>query len=274
MKNRFLYIVALLFAFLPACAQEVDDGNAISSDSVRQVVVSNIVPVNDVVGREKSPYTFRPTRLILPAAMIGVGAWAVDNGFLKKEKGKLQNQFQDWSGGKTVKIDDYLQYLPTAASLVMPYLGTNPRLGELDRWIVRVNGYGLMIGLTWGTKKLVNEWRPDGSDEDSFFSGHCAKSFLAAEMIRIDYGPWYGLAAYSVACGVGVLRMYNNKHWANDVIAGAGIGILSARVAYWLLPIEKRILGLDKKKDTSVVAVPYYSPQGGGKLGATVGISF
>lgn len=28
--------------------------------------------------------------------------------------------------------------------------------------------------------------------------------------------------------------MYNNKHWLGDVAAGAGIGILSTTLSYWL----------------------------------------
>ena len=30
--------------------------------------------------------------------------------------------------------------------------------------------------------------------------------------------------------------MYNNRHWLTDVAAGAGIGILSTKIAYWLYP--------------------------------------
>ncbi|MDE6694481.1 MAG: phosphatase PAP2 family protein, partial [Bacteroidales bacterium] len=45
---------------------------------------------------------------------------------------------------------------------------------------------------------------------------------------------------YTVATSVAFLRMYNNRHWLNDVIAGAGIGILSARIGYWMLPLYQR----------------------------------
>lgn len=29
----------------------------------------------------------------------------------------------------------------------------------------------------------------------------------------------------------------DGHHWVTDVIAGAGVGILSARVGYWMLPV-------------------------------------
>lgn len=44
------------------------------------------------------------------------------------------------------------------------------------------------------------------------------------------------MAGYAVAAGVGAMRVYNNKHWCSDILAGAGIGILSASIMYWLAP--------------------------------------
>ncbi|HSZ32377.1 MAG TPA: phosphatase PAP2 family protein [Puia sp.] len=52
---------------------------------------------------------------------------------------------------------------------------------------------------------------------------------------------WYGISGYVVAGSVAYLRMYNNKHWLNDVVAGAGFGILSTRLAYILYPKMKKI---------------------------------
>ena len=43
----------------------------------------------------------------------------------------------------------------------------------------------------------------------------------------------------------GFLRMYNNKHWLSDVVAGAGIGIMSTKIAYWIYPVIKRKLFID-----------------------------
>jgi membrane-associated phospholipid phosphatase len=36
--------------------------------------------------------------------------------------------------------------------------------------------------------------------------------------------------AYAAATGVGLARMYNDKHWASDVALGAAIGTLSGRI--------------------------------------------
>ena len=37
-----------------------------------------------------------------------------------------------------------------------------------------------------------------------------------------------------MVAATGYMRMYNNKHWFSDVVAGAGIGIVSTKIAYWI----------------------------------------
>jgi membrane-associated phospholipid phosphatase len=51
-----------------------------------------------------------------------------------------------------------------------------------------------------------------------------------------------------VATGTGFFRMYNDRHWLTDVAAGAGIGILCTKTAYWLYPKCKTF----KKKKQNV----------------------
>ena len=42
-------------------------------------------------------------------------------------------------------------------------------------------------------------------------------------------------------------------------MAGAAIGVLSARAAYWLLPLERKLLGWNESGRTAM-ALPAYSP--------------
>ena len=63
-------------------------------------------------------------------------------------------------------------------------------------------------------------------------------AFRAATMLHKEYGttrsPWYRIGGYTVATATAVSRMLNNKHWLSDVMVGAGIGILSTEVGYFL----------------------------------------
>lgn len=89
-------------------------------------------------------------------------------------------------------------------------------------------------------KNLIGRRRPDAwppstpDDWDgpfhgtSFPSGHTTASFAVASVIATQYRDikWIPIAAYSVASLAGISRIYDNKHWLSDVVAGATIGTL------------------------------------------------
>jgi membrane-associated phospholipid phosphatase len=65
----------------------------------------------------------------------------------------------------------------------------------------------------------------------SFPSGHSVSAFAAAAAVTSETSRWspgtrwvVGPVLYGGAALVGASRMYNNQHWASDVIIGAGIG--------------------------------------------------
>lgn len=140
-----------------------------------------------------------------------------------------------------------------------------------DRHDYLLFDHGILVN---GTKYFVDEKRPDSSAQNSFPSGHTATVFMGAELVRSEYGIGYGIGAYLVAGGVAFLRLYNDRHWLNDVVAGAGFGILSARIGYWLLPVNRKLFRLDKKKSATVIATsPFYQPDNHA-FGAALAIRF
>ncbi|MEN6559689.1 MAG: phosphatase PAP2 family protein [Acidobacteriota bacterium] len=67
---------------------------------------------------------------------------------------------------------------------------------------------------------------------ESFPSGHTAAAFALATVVSLRYRHsfWVGAASYSVAAAVGLSRMAMDRHWLSDVVAGAAIGHLVARL--------------------------------------------
>src|SRR5205814_6211749 len=82
-------------------------------------------------------------------------------------------------------------------------------------------------------KQATHIERPDGSDFQSFPSNHTIAAFMAAEFLHQEYkdqSPWISVAGYAMATTVASIRMLENHHWLSDVLAGAGIGILSTKI--------------------------------------------
>jgi membrane-associated phospholipid phosphatase len=77
-------------------------------------------------------------------------------------------------------------------------------------------------------------WRGfQGYNFQSFPSGHTTTAFAFASTVTREtqfwwpHGAWYvGTVFYGGASLVGLSRIYNNQHWASDVMAGAAIGTI------------------------------------------------
>ena len=203
---------------------------------------------------------FRATQLIAPGTLLLVGALGIgENAPLRKVNLAVQSGMQKISHGKRYSFDDYLQYAPVATYLTLCATPLKAKHTPGERIAVAAVTYMSMAALTNTLKYTICELRPDSSKRNSFPSGHTATAFAGAEIVRSEYGAGIGAAAYLMASTVAFMRMYNNRHWLNDVLGGAAIGILSARIGYWLLPLSRKIFKM--KWQQSVIATPTYFPE-------------
>ena len=204
-----------------------------------------------------STYHLSPKSLNLPGSLIAVGAFGVNNGWFRGIRNDVRDGMADLRGDHYCHIDDQLQYLPVISNIGLGLAGVKGRHSLREQLALTATSYVLMGGMVNGLKHTFREKRPDSDTRNSFPSGHTARVFMGAELVRTEYGGGYGIAAYTLATGVAFLRLYNDRHWVNDVFAGAGIGILSVRLAHLLLPFERKLFGWDK--DTQLTIVPTVS---------------
>ena len=131
--------------------------------------------------------------------------------------------------------DDYLQFVPAAAVYVLDLTGMKARNDVRTQTIKLLESELIMGILVYSLKNTTSVERPDGSADNSFPSGHTEQAFVSATFLHKEFGkgrPWISIAGYAVATSVGLLRVLNNRHWITDVIAGAGMGMLSVELAY------------------------------------------
>lgn len=129
----------------------------------------------------------------------------------------------------------FLQYAPMALPWVMKAAGVPTRSGWGRMALSQGVAAAIMLGTTQGMKAGVSSMRPDGADLNSFPSGHSALAFMGATATANELAhtsAWYPLGAYTLATAIAVERVVDGHHYPADVMAGAGVGILSTELGY------------------------------------------
>ena len=165
---------------------------------------------------------------------------------------------------KTYKRNEtYIQYLPLAATLGLKAFGVESRSSWARMAVSGAAGGAIMLAATQSMKHLISTGRPDNSDDHSFPSGHTATAFVTATILHREYGhisPLVSIGGYATAAATGILRIRKNRHWASDVAAGAGIGILATELGYCITDALFRNKGLDITGREDIISNRGYKP--------------
>ncbi|NPD92436.1 phosphatase PAP2 family protein [Xylanibacter muris] len=132
---------------------------------------------------------------------------------------------------------DVTRYVPWAGVIGLKACGVDSR----DSWKILLPKAAASAVVTVGTvyvmKETIHEWRPDYSDRKSFPSGHTAFAFAGAANLHHQYGhvsPWISIGGYAVATFTAVDRVCRDRHHWYDTVAGAAVGLLSAKLSFFI----------------------------------------
>jgi hypothetical protein len=196
--------------------------------------------------------------LLPPAILVAYGA---SNFFIKPVR-----QFDRWIYGEADEhnvapvshVENFFQYTPMVAVYALNLVGVHGKNTFIDRTIILVMSQGMLNLSLYTLKHSTHRLRPNNSDQLSFPSGHTGNAFAGAEFMAQELGevsPYYSVVGYAFATTTGVFRIFHQDHWFSDVVAGAGIGILSTKAAYLLYPYVRNRLfkaGREKEKNKDV----------------------
>ena len=252
MRNPLACTLLLVALTIGCAAQSIDSIPPAQPDSLGRWYTGNPVPKRK----------FKAVAFIAPVVLMGYGFAAVyDNGALKQLDLSTKAELQEDHPLFAAHVDDYLQFAPAAAVYALNLAGVKGKHNLFDASMLYATSAAIMGVSTHFVKQGVGRERPNESGQNSFPSGHTASAFMAAEFLHQEYkdvNPWIGYAGYFVATATGTLRMYNNKHWFSDVVAGAGFGIASTKISYLVYPYIKSLF--TNKKGGNFTFMPFHQP--------------
>ncbi|MDR0834000.1 MAG: phosphatase PAP2 family protein [Candidatus Symbiothrix sp.] len=200
---------------------------------------------------------FLTKEIILPASLMVAGSALV----------AVSDFNQDVSGlfpETHIKVDDLLQYAPVLGMYIADMAGVKAKNSAWNQTKYLAFSQLTCAVLVQTLKYTVREQRPNDGAYNSFPSGHTSVAFVGATVLFHEFKETNKPIAYSgfvVATAVGALRVTNRKHWVSDVLAGAGIGILSANLVYYFEPLKN---WQPFSKSGKIALSPYYNADSAG----------
>lgn len=239
-------------------------GEAQNNDTIQAQETQKDSTVTAII--EKNTLSYK--KLIIPTAFIGYGVASLSVRGLKQLNFSTRDEINEHKPDH-IRLDNYTQFAPAALVYGLNAVGVEGKHNFRDRTIIYGTSMLITSAIVVPLKHIVKEERPDQSNNLSFPSGHTAIAFASAQFMFREYKDTnflLGISGYSLAIFTGLYRMLNDKHWVGDVVGGAGFGILSTELAYWLYPKINNLL-TGKNKSSSAMVMPYYQNK-------TVGIGF
>ncbi len=181
-------------------------------------------------------------------ALCDPGTWAPAVGALVFSIDDFDERVSHWAVehnplfGTEDSADSASNYLSNALEVeVLATLLATPSGDTPEVWLPsKLKGAVVEAGALWATggltdllKGATGRWRPDGSDDKSFPSGHSANAFACATLANrnlesIDaldgIRPVLQIGNTVLASGVAWARVEARKHYPSDVLAGAALG--------------------------------------------------
>ncbi|HTE00015.1 MAG TPA: phosphatase PAP2 family protein [Mucilaginibacter sp.] len=240
-------IIVILFCILSF------EANAQITDTIKK----DLLTAPDTVKKLHS----KPFALIIPAGLITYGALSFAIHPIRRFDYYIQTDIRRSGPNFHSTAESYFQFAPIVMVYGLNLVGVSGKNTFIDRSALLGLSYGIFGVSALATKHATHRLRPNGGDYLSFPSGHTATAFLGAEFLAQEFSdksPVYTILGYGFAVTTGVFRMYNRDHWFSDVVAGAGFGILSTKVAYLVYPYIRNKLTHKDKSGKSTFIMPTY----------------
>jgi membrane-associated phospholipid phosphatase len=201
--------------------------------------------------QQKTLFTYRDALLAGGFAALTVLMFPADQAIAKKltDSSLTANRFFQHSANGVEVITAPGAYIIGGGLYVIGRVSHKPNVTDLgwhglESVVLATAITGVLKGTMGRARPFVTndtnpaDWRLGGgfgnADRQSFPSGHTTTAFAVASSITSEtrrlhpsYVKLVAPVLYGGATLVGLSRMYHNKHWASDVVLGAGIGTFS-----------------------------------------------
>lgn len=231
-KIFYLFFITLFHFYVPSVHGQ--DQTALSNQfsSANEFYRPNKFEMND-----EDEHYLKPAAFIIPGSFLiysGLKPFIDDIGKIDNRiMANVQKSHPDFH----TNAADYLMWIPSASVYAMDAMKIKTKHTFTQHLILDAGSLLITGGIGYGMRMISKHIDAYNENGTKFPSGHAANVFRGAEIVHQelkDQSPVLSYSGYVVATGVGLLRIYTKNHLLTEVIAGAGLGILSTKLTYWI----------------------------------------
>ncbi|MGN6194963.1 MAG: phosphatase PAP2 family protein [Ginsengibacter sp.] len=232
--NKIIYIffISLFHFYIPSVQAQDQVALSNSFSSTKDLYESNKFETDD-----EDEHYLKPTAFIIPGSFLiysGLKPFVDDIGKLDNRiMANIQKNYPNFH----TNAADYLMWVPSASVYAMDALKVKTKHTFKQHLILDAGSILITGGIGYGMRLISKHIDAYNENGTKFPSGHAANAFRGAEIVHQelkDQSLVLSYSGYVVATGVGLLRIYNKNHLLTEVLAGAGLGILSTKLTYWI----------------------------------------
>lgn len=223
-KSKVYFILTVLFLSFYSISTFAQDSADVSS------------PAFDSIHSNQQQYLKAPA-VIIPATFITYGGLRPVINDISKLDNRIMSHVHEKYPAFHSNAADYLMWAPSASVYAMDVLNVKTAHNFKQHLLLDAGSLAVTGALGFGMRILTRNIKSFNTDSTQFPSGHTANAFRGAEIFHQELKQKNNLLSYSgyvVATAVGVLRIYQKRHYFSQVVAGAGLGMLSTKLTYWI----------------------------------------
>ena len=161
-----------------------------------------------------------------------ISDWAVENTPVFGSEERALRASDELRAATNLTMLGTAMFVPDAES---------PVASRVERALVEEGGAVVTTSTTTLLKQATGRLRPDGSDFESFPSGHASRAAACASMAvgnldEIPMSPvarsWLKAGSYTLAAGTAWARVEGGVHFPTDVLAGMALGNYLGRLTH------------------------------------------
>lgn len=179
----------------------------------------------------------KPSALVIPGALLLYGGMKPVIKVIPRMDSTINARVHQNYPGVHTNAADYLTWAPSASIYILDAFQIKTAHNFREHLMLDASSLLVTGAIGYGMRLITKNNKVYNSFGTEFPSGHTANAFRGAEILHQELkatNPWFSYSGYVVATGVGLLRIYNKDHLLSEVLAGAGLGIISTKITYWI----------------------------------------